>query len=294
MFDNLNPQQNNQGQGGQSNQPNNMSTPVRKPAGEPAYARASAGEPEDIFAGTDSGRIQRSTPVSTDKPSQFQPKTATSAQTIAQPAQPAQTSQFSAPISNTPVLTSQPAEGSDDKKYVIIGIIVISVLVIILISMIALAYYKAGSTGSGVNLTPNQNNVNTEQPTSNQIQPSNITETPTETLVPGDITEPVTPITPITSEPTTPVQNNVNSQEYILDEITDSDKDGMTDGEEKRLGTDPNNVDTDEDGLFDREEVRVYKTDPTNPDTDGDGYTDGSEVKNGYNPNGPGKLYELP
>ncbi|MFH1482518.1 MAG: hypothetical protein ABIE46_03290, partial [Patescibacteria group bacterium] len=33
-----------------------------------------------------------------------------------------------------------------------------------------------------------------------------------------------------------------------------------------------------------------YKTDPKNPDTDGDGYKDGDEVKNGFNPNGSGKL----
>jgi len=73
----------------------------------------------------------------------------------------------------------------------------------------------------------------------------------------------------------------------------DTDQDGLTDEEELALGTDPNNIDTDGDGLFDREEVMVYKTDPLNPDTDGDGYLDGEEVKNGYNPNGPGKLYEI-
>ena len=33
-----------------------------------------------------------------------------------------------------------------------------------------------------------------------------------------------------------------------------------------------------------------YKTNPNNPDTDGDGYLDGDEVKNGYDPNGDGKL----
>ncbi|MFA6098131.1 MAG: hypothetical protein WCV50_02190 [Patescibacteria group bacterium] len=73
----------------------------------------------------------------------------------------------------------------------------------------------------------------------------------------------------------------------------DTDGDGLTDAEEKDLGTDPKNKDTDNDGLFDREEVKVYKTDPDNPDTDGDGIKDGQEVKNGYNPNGPGKLLDL-
>jgi len=48
-------------------------------------------------------------------------------------------------------------------------------------------------------------------------------------------------------------------------------------------------IDTDNDGLSDEKE-EMYDTDPNNPDTDGDGYLDGDEVKNGYNPNGEGKL----
>lgn len=35
----------------------------------------------------------------------------------------------------------------------------------------------------------------------------------------------------------------------------DSDRDGITDPEEKRIGTDPNKLDTDGDGLFDGEEI---------------------------------------
>jgi hypothetical protein len=75
--------------------------------------------------------------------------------------------------------------------------------------------------------------------------------------------------------------------------VLDSDSDGLTDAEEAELGTDPVEPDTDGDGLFDREEVRVYETDPTNPDTDSDGYEDGAEVDAGYDPNGPGKLFDL-
>jgi len=78
------------------------------------------------------------------------------------------------------------------------------------------------------------------------------------------------------------------------DETLDSDKDGLTDVREAQLGTDPHNPDTDGDGLFDKEEVDVYHTNPLNPDTDGDGFKDGDEVKNGYNPNGPGKLLQVP
>lgn len=73
----------------------------------------------------------------------------------------------------------------------------------------------------------------------------------------------------------------------------DQDQDGITDEEESALGTNANDIDSDTDGLFDREEVKVYKTNPMNPDTDGDGHQDGIEVKNGFNPNGPGKLFEV-
>ncbi|MBX3044340.1 MAG: OmpA family protein [Candidatus Kapabacteria bacterium] len=67
----------------------------------------------------------------------------------------------------------------------------------------------------------------------------------------------------------------------------DSDGDGLTDDEERLLGTDPNNPDTDGDGLLDGEEVKKYKTDPLNPDTDGGGVNDGIEVRNGANPLDP-------
>ncbi len=61
-------------------------------------------------------------------------------------------------------------------------------------------------------------------------------------------------------------------------ELPDSDGDGLADGREEALGTDPNNPDTDGDGLNDGEEVRDYGTDPTEEDSDGDGLADGEEV----------------
>lgn len=74
---------------------------------------------------------------------------------------------------------------------------------------------------------------------------------------------------------------------------TDTDSDGLSDAEEKSASTDIQKADTDSDGLFDREEVKVYKTDPLKKDSDGDGKDDGMEVQNGYNPAGPGKLFDL-
>ena len=80
----------------------------------------------------------------------------------------------------------------------------------------------------------------------------------------------------------------------------DTDDDGLSDGQEDKLGTDPLNVDSDFDGvqdgteygLIDRHEdsdADVFvadadpttKTDPKNPDTDGDGLKDGEEDANG-------------
>ncbi len=95
----------------------------------------------------------------------------------------------------------------------------------------------------------------------------------------------------------------------------DNDNDGLTNGEEATLGTDPNNPDTDGDGINDGDEVAnetdplnscdpdntrdecdadndgltnaeeaTLGTDPNNPDTDGDGINDGDEVANETDP----------
>lgn len=91
-------------------------------------------------------------------------------------------------------------------------------------------------------------------------------------------------------------EQNVEEQEAEIDEgltpavTIDADGDGLTDDEERALGTDINKADTDDDQLPDRDEVEVYKTDPLNKDSDGDGYMDGEEVKAGYDPKGPGRL----
>jgi outer membrane protein OmpA-like peptidoglycan-associated protein len=65
----------------------------------------------------------------------------------------------------------------------------------------------------------------------------------------------------------------------ILNQLADSDNDGLTDIEEIMIyHSDPNNPDTDGDGIPDGDEVRKYGTDLLNPDTDGDGIPDGDEV----------------
>lgn len=72
----------------------------------------------------------------------------------------------------------------------------------------------------------------------------------------------------------------------------DTDGDGIKDVTEKKYGTDPTKIDTDGDELSDYDEIEVYNTKPLIPDTDGDTYLDGNEVRNGYDPNGPGRLNE--
>jgi hypothetical protein len=63
----------------------------------------------------------------------------------------------------------------------------------------------------------------------------------------------------------------------------DADDDGVTNGDEKDLGTDPENPDSDGDGLTDGEEVALG-TDGNSPDSDGDGYLDPYEVAEGSDP----------
>ncbi|MFH1564659.1 MAG: binary toxin-like calcium binding domain-containing protein [bacterium] len=86
-------------------------------------------------------------------------------------------------------------------------------------------------------------------------------------------------------------KNTTNAPIEIVAPI-DTDGDGLTDKDEIKFGTDAKLIDTDSDGLTDKEEVIKYKTNPHSTDSDNDGYTDGEEIKNGYNPNGDGKLID--
>ncbi len=127
--------------------------------------------------------------------------------------------------------------------------------------------------------------VNGENPPAEQPAPEP-TQPPAEQPAP-EPTQPPPAVTP--PQPEAPVVPPDQATAPL-----DTDGDGLTDAEEAQLGTNPQMVDTDNDGLTDREEVMIYKTNPLNPDTDGDSYLDGMEVKGGYNPNGPGKLFDVP
>jgi large repetitive protein len=72
---------------------------------------------------------------------------------------------------------------------------------------------------------------------------------------------------------TNPCVPNANTTACLA---TDSDGDGLTNGEEDTLGTDRNNPDSDGDGVTDGDEVGNDASDPT--DTDGDGIADAIEA----------------
>lgn len=105
-----------------------------------------------------------------------------------------------------------------------------------------------------------------------------------------DLNKNNTIVTPVT----TSTNNSSSNDSVIVGQSVDTDNDKLDDRKEEELKTDPKNPDTDGDGLSDGDEVLIWHTDPLNPDSDGDGYKDGEEVKNGYNPLGPGKLFNVP
>ncbi len=72
-------------------------------------------------------------------------------------------------------------------------------------------------------------------------------------------------------------QNDLAVHRSAIADAAACDDDGLTDEEERQIGTDPCNPDTDGDGIPDGTEVGGDNpTDPLDPDTDGDGLCDGS------------------
>lgn len=87
--------------------------------------------------------------------------------------------------------------------------------------------------------------------------------------------------------PTVDMTGTVIAFERATVMVSDDDGDGLTNGEEAELGTDPNRSDTDDDGLTDGEEVKEISTNPLQRDTDQDGLTDGEEARHGTVPTEP-------
>ena len=159
----------------------------------------------------------------------------------------------------TETVSAVPKTQLAHKKASKLVIAIIVVLVLVVLAAIALVVVKSDLLNIDREPMPNNNEVAT--PAASTVE--TVVETP-------EVTTPAIDMT-----------------------IIDTDGDGLTDVEEIELGTDYNNLDSDGDGLTDSQEVKKYDIDPLNKDTDGDTYSDGEEVKNGYNPNGAGKLLNL-
>lgn len=163
-------------------------------------------------------------------------------------------------VKNPPIPGGTPAKVDEEidreifgpQKRSIIKPIIIGLVVVVILAGGYFAYAKFGTS------------IFKKAPTTEKAQPS-----PTKNTG-GQKTPAVAP--PKNPTPTQPT-------------VLDADKDGLTDQEEKKLGTNPNNPDSDQDGLPDAAEVKVYHTNPLNSDSDGDGYSDGQEVRGGYDPN---------
>ncbi len=75
-------------------------------------------------------------------------------------------------------------------------------------------------------------------------------------------------------------------------DTADPDRDGLTNGEEYTLGTDPNNNDSDRDGISDGDEVHIFGSDPTRQRTANDPkFNDADYIRGGYNPTTVGTKY---
>jgi hypothetical protein len=87
---------------------------------------------------------------------------------------------------------------------------------------------------------------------------------------------------PLVTEP-------VAAQNVIAPELggVDSDQDGLTDANERRLGLDPQKLDTDGDNLSDSYEMITTKSDPRLADTDRDRLNDAFELARGLDPTKP-------
>ncbi len=73
------------------------------------------------------------------------------------------------------------------------------------------------------------------------------------------------------------------SDEKICGDASDPDRDGLTNFEEFKLGTDPNNSDSDQDGLADGDEVHVFLSDPLKSHSGKDPkYSDSDYLKGGF------------
>jgi cell wall-associated NlpC family hydrolase len=110
-------------------------------------------------------------------------------------------------------------------------------------------------------------------------------------VIPGISDGSATPLPGTDPAPLPPVETEpVAAQAPVLvPELggADSDQDGLTDANERRLGLDPRNADTDGDNLGDAYEMVNTRTDPRRADSDNDRLNDAFELARGLDPRSP-------
>lgn len=135
-----------------------------------------------------------------------------------------------------------------------------------LLLLIVFSFLSTASNMKGcdedVNLGVPDDATSTPTPDPSATPTPGTTLTPTPTPTPNFFATP-TPsfVLPIVQTPTPSFNPTPSNSSSSVDSQIDSDKDGLTDEQEKELGTDPFNA-----------------------DTDNDGYSDGFEVSQGSNP----------
>ncbi len=229
-------------------------------------------EPQDIFAGTDKPPAVPAQPSIVERASIAPPPklapavapVATATQSVASPLP----------------LSGGVGGGSESTPHpnLVRNIVIIIVAIVVVAGGAYAAYALMIKPIMSVSVAP----VVTQAPVVTPETPAVVPPVETPVATPT----PVVPAVPGTVETLTPPNLNPT--------FLDSDGDGLNNADELSAGTSSTNPDTDGDGLGDREEVKVYGTDPLRTDTDGDGFLDGAEVQGGYNPNGPGKLLQIP
>jgi Bacterial TSP3 repeat len=182
-----------------------------------------------------------------------------------------------------------------NKKFLIIGGIVVVLLLVILIglSLFGNQLFNRRNNTTSSNITNSTDSTTSNSTTASSIASSS-EATSTARSVTINFNDPNGP-TPAqvarkTNETTLPtawlnqyfsdlVKDDKCSVEENCGANSDSDKDGLSNIEEYNYQSNPNNPDTDKDGLADGDEVNIYTTDPVRDDSTSNSINDFEEIK---------------
>lgn len=269
--------------------------PGNLPVGEPAFANDGLrrGEPEDMFAGVEKGSAVNPAPEAAEKSAPV-PSSALSAGILRPKRSETPAVDYGVPprqSSPDPMAAGQPSEVYKIKEPALTRGLITIVIVLVVVAILG-----GGGWWIYNSFIKQDSNLDTGIVPTEDVAPiinvGSAVTAPDETQ-PLD-GAPETAVVPAEDLTAIKTASDVIDDKILFGEPVDKDGDSLDDLKEKELGTDPANWDTDNDELSDGDEVLIWQTDPLNPDSDGDSYLDGAEVKNGYNPKGPGKIFEVP